>query len=163
MPRTAALKVDHVEVEPSTVKRLVRELNGEGEHVDAQYVEELLNKGLATDDVLTDPQGRRNVTPMEGAVKRAVAATKTKTAAKPATKTTAAKAAQKAKAERVPAETFVAELTRLHLTKTQAATALGVSPSLISEFVGKGRGTLMAKTRWTEAKAKLAAFAKGLK
>ncbi|MEW6223487.1 MAG: hypothetical protein AB1627_02545 [Chloroflexota bacterium] len=63
----------------------------------------------------------------------------------------------------MPAETFAAELTRLKLTKTQAAKALGLSPSSVSEFVGAGRGNLMAKSRWPEAKAKLAAFAKGLK
>lgn len=41
-----------------------------------------------------------------------------------------------------------------------AGTALGLSLSSISEFVGHGRGPLMAKDRWAEAKVKLAAFAK---
>ena len=85
--------------------------------------------------------------------------------AKPTTKakpsTAKPKAAPKVKAvERVPAETFVAELTRLHLSNTQGAKALGLSSSSISEFVGHGRGRLMAKDRWTDAKAKFATYAK---
>lgn len=164
---TAQVPADHVEVNPSTVKRLVDELNGENEMVDAAYVEDLLARGLATDDVLTDTKGMKNVTPKTTTTKTVAAktaATKTtKSTAAKVTKNTAAKptaAKTTAKAPRLPADTFVAELKRLGLTKTQAAHALSVSPSLISEFSGAGRATLMRADRWTEAKKALAAFAK---
>jgi hypothetical protein len=67
------------------------------------------------------------------------------------------------KVERIPAETFVAELKRLGLSKSQAAKALGVSPSSITEYSGGGRHNLLAKSRWVEVKAALAKFAKGIK
>lgn len=100
----------------------------------------------------------------QSAARKAAAAAKA--SAKPAAKAKPAKPATKPKSEvaRVPAETFVAEVKRLKLTNTQAAKALGVSPSSISEYVGHGRGRLMAQDRWGDAKKALAAFAKeGLK
>lgn len=103
----------------------------------------------------------------QSAARKAAAAAKAaaKPAPKPAAKAKPAKAAKpKTEVARVPAETFVAEVKRLKLTNTQAAKALGVSPSSISEYVGHGRGRLMAQDRWADAKKALAAFAKeGLK
>ena len=104
--------------------------------------------GALLSDLVAKNAGRqvKNVTPTP----KAIAAPK---AAKPKAKPV----------ERVTAEAFLAELKRLGLSKSQAASALGVSPSSVSEYSGAGRKRLMAKDRWTDAKAKLALFAKGLK
>ena len=109
--------------------------------------------------------GRRN-RETQSAARRASGTATTRPDPKPAKPRAATKkAAAKPKAEvaRVPGETFRAELKRLGLTNTQAAKALGVSPSSVSEYVGAGRGRTMAKDRWADAKAALAAFAKSLK
>jgi hypothetical protein len=49
-------------------------------------------------------------------------------------------------AERIPAETVLALLAELKMTKSQFAQAIGKSPSLVSEFVGHGRGRLVSTT-----------------
>lgn len=61
---------------------------------------------------------------------------------------------------RVPAAEVIALIAELKITRSQLGQALGVSPSMVSEFVGKGRGNLMARSRWPEAQKKARAFAK---
>lgn len=92
------------------------------------------------------------------AATKAVKAATPKRAAKP----TKAKAAQ-VKAERVPAADVEALIAELGITKSQLGKAASVSPSLVSEWFGKGRGQLLAKSRWADVQKKAKAFAKGLK
>lgn len=69
----------------------------------------------------------------------------------------------KAKVDRVPAADVIRFIDELKISRSQLAQALGVSPSMVTEWVGKGRGQLMARPRWPEAQRKAKAFAKGLK
>jgi DNA-binding transcriptional regulator YiaG len=80
-----------------------------------------------------------------------------------ATKTAAKPKAERKPIERVPAENVIALLDQIGLTRSQLASAMKVSPSLVSEWVGKGRGNLLAKSRWTEVQKVARAAAKGLK
>lgn len=71
-----------------------------------------------------------------------------------------AKAAAKPSAvERVPAAEVVALLTALGLTKSQLARAVGCSSSLVSEWVGAGRGQLMHRERLAAVTKAARAFA----
>lgn len=63
-------------------------------------------------------------------------------------------------AERVPAETVLALLKELGLSKSQLATATGKSPSLVSEWVGKGRGRLISRDQFAVVEQAARAFAK---
>ena len=65
--------------------------------------------------------------------------------------------------ERVPAADVIALIESVGITRTQYGQALGISPSMVSEHVGKGRGNLLAKSRWVEVQKTVRAFAKGLK
>jgi hypothetical protein len=60
----------------------------------------------------------------------------------------------------VPAETVLALLAELKLTKTQLAQATGKSNSLVSEWVGKGRGRLVSTADWTAYEVAARKFAK---
>jgi hypothetical protein len=83
---------------------------------------------------------------------------------KPKTTIKAAKPkSAKAPIARVPAADVIALIKELGITNSQFGQAIGVGPSMVSEFVGKGRGNLMARSRWPEAQKKAEAFAKGLK
>jgi hypothetical protein len=66
----------------------------------------------------------------------------------------------KAAIERVPAETVLALLAELKLTKTQLAQATGKSNSLVSEWVGKGRGRLVSTADWAAYEVAARKFAK---
>lgn len=165
---TAQVPADYVEINPSTLKRLADEMSGEGEMVDEQYLHDLLAKELSTSDVLTDTEGRKIVTGTATTAKT----TKTVAAKTAATKTTAKVATMKSakvvhaptkKVDRVAADVVVGELKRLGLSKSQAAAACGVSPSLVTEWTGGGRHNLLAASRWTEVRKTLATFAKGIK
>jgi hypothetical protein len=65
--------------------------------------------------------------------------------------------------DRVPAAEVIAFIESLGMTRTQFGQAVGLKPSSISEIVGKGRGHLLARSRWPEFQKKAKAFAKGLK
>jgi DNA-binding transcriptional regulator YiaG len=80
------------------------------------------------------------------------AAAKARAATKPAPK---AKPAPKPKAQvqRVPAPEVLKALKRLGMSQSSFARAAGVSPSLVCEWVGKGRGMLAVRERWTAALA----------
>lgn len=161
-------------------------------YVEALIARELSTSDVQTDiDGL--PLNVKNVTPATEAVAAQVRKSVRKSAAAkpapakvaPAMKKTAAKLASKTtkvgrvviarqrhidatkpaavKVERVPAATFLAEIKRLGITKSQAARACSVSPSLVTEWSGGGRHNLLAASRWDAVREQLAAFAAGLK
>lgn len=84
--------------------------------------------------------------------------TKPNTAAKP--KTTPK---PKVTVDRVPAAEVIAFIDSLGITRSQFGQAVGLKPSSISEIVGKGRGHLLARSRWADFQKKAKVFAKGLK
>ncbi|HXG26531.1 MAG TPA: hypothetical protein VNL94_06740 [Candidatus Binatia bacterium] len=86
-----------------------------------------------------------------------------KAPAKPAAKAKAAAPKPKAAIDRVPAAEVVALIEELKITRSQLAAATGKSPSLVSEWVGKGRGHLVARSEWKAIEAAARKFAKGLK
>jgi DNA-binding transcriptional regulator YiaG len=91
-----------------------------------------------------------------------------KAKAKAPAKPMAAKPAAKPKAERkpierVPAAEVEALLKELGMSKTQLAKACGASASLVSEWVGKGRGQLVNRDRWAGIQKAARTFAKGIK
>jgi len=65
--------------------------------------------------------------------------------------------------DRVPAAEVIAFIESLVMTRTQFGQAVGLKPSSVSEIVGKGRGQLLAKSRWPEFQKKAKAFAKCLR
>lgn len=167
----------------SAAARMADHLSGEDQTVPRSVVDNL-PKG-ATEDFLVAPPNAKDVTPTvealpeptsvaavlaeaaerakakQSADRRAARAATVKAAAKPKA---AAKAVKpKAKVDRVPAADVVALIDELKITRTQFGQAIGVGPSMVSEFVGRGRGNLMARPRWHEAQRKARAFAKGLK
>jgi hypothetical protein len=108
----------------------------------------------------------------QSAARKANGSASTKPDPKPAAKvtkpkTTAAKpkTAPKPKVtlDRVPAAEVIAFIDSLGITRSQFGQAVGLKPSSISEIVGKGRGHLLARSRWPEFQKKAKAFAKGLK
>jgi hypothetical protein len=119
-----------------------------------------------TPDPVAEPVGEPNIE--DGALLSDLVAKRAKKAAapKPAVKKAPAKkAAPRAKApkaalERVPAATILALIAELKLTKTQLAQATGKSNSLVSEWVGKGRGRLVSTTDWTAYEVAARKFAK---
>jgi hypothetical protein len=74
-----------------------------------------------------------------------------------------AKAAAKPSVERVPAAEVIALIDQLGITRAQLAKATGKSPSLVTEWVGKGRGHLVARSEWKAIEAAARKFAEGLK
>lgn len=139
----------------SAAARMADHLSGEDQTV-PQSVIDNLPKG-ATEDFLVAPPSAKDVTPRKKVqpIRPEVPSAKApKQDAKPKT------AKPKAPIARVPAADVVALIKELGITNTQFGQALGVGPSMVSEFVGKGRGNLMARTRWPEAQTKARAFAK---
>jgi hypothetical protein len=103
--------------------------------------------------------GKRAATPKDPMKKTAsVPATKKTSATKTAPK--AQKLAPRAAVERVPAQTVLALIAELKLTKTQLAQATGKSNSLVSEWVGKGRSRLVSAADWAAYETAARKFAK---
>lgn len=139
------------------------------------------NEDVATEDVIVDPP--KSTAASRKALKVAALAFKItddeaeklarKAAAPKAARTTAAapkaKAAPKATAKtkalvvRVPAAEMEALLADTGLSKSQLAKAAAVSPSLVSEWVGMGRGQLMNRDRFAAVAKAAKGYAKGLK
>jgi len=100
------------------------------------------------DDVIGALQaaGERNKA-AQSASRKANGTATSKPDAKPAKPKTAKAAAPKPRAtiERVPAVDVIALLAQVGISRLQLAAAMKISPSLVTEWVGKGRGNLLTK------------------
>ena len=83
-----------------------------------------------------------------------------KPAAKKASKPKATAKPKASTVERVPAAEVIALVDELGITRSQLASAVGKSPSLVSEWVGKGRGHLVARSEWKAIEAAARKWAK---